>query len=109
MKKSYMSIFCSELYETFGRTVIESFACGRPVLSTNLGTMEEIIREGYNGIKFRSGDSHDLAQKAEWAWSNPDKIYEMGINARKEYEEKYTPERNHESLMGIYQKALAVV
>lgn len=31
---------------------------------------------------------------------------EMGKNARREYEDKYTPEKNYEMLMEIYQKAL---
>lgn len=109
MKKCYMSIFCSELYETFGRTVIESFSCGRAVIATDIGTMDEIIRGGYNGVKFQAGDSHDLAQKVQWAWLNPDRVYEMGKNARKEYEDKYTPEINYDILMRIYQKAFGMV
>jgi glycosyltransferase involved in cell wall biosynthesis len=32
---------------------------------------------------------------------------EMGREARREYEEKYTAERNYEMLMAIYEKAMA--
>jgi hypothetical protein len=30
----------------------------------------------------------------------------MRINARREYEEKYTPERNYKMLMAIYEQAI---
>jgi hypothetical protein len=31
---------------------------------------------------------------------------QMGQNARREYEEKYSAEKNYELLMGIYQRAM---
>jgi len=37
---------------------------------------------------------------------NEDACIEMGRNARREFESKYTAERNFEMLMGIYEKVL---
>jgi glycosyltransferase involved in cell wall biosynthesis len=42
-----------------------------------------------------------------WAESNPQAMLEMGKNARKEYEAKYTSERNFDQLMAIYAEAIA--
>ena len=33
-------------------------------------------------------------------------LREMGMNARKEYENKYTPEKNFQMIMDIYQEAV---
>ena len=93
-------------YENFGLVAIEAFACGVPVIASNVGVMAETIREGCTGLHFDSGSPKDLAAKVEWAWSHPIEMETMGRNARREYEEKYTPERNYEMLMNIYRSAM---
>lgn len=106
MKDARFLVFPSEWYETFGRVAIEAFACGKPVIASRLGSMEEIIEDGRTGLHFNPGDPEDLAAKVEWAWSNPERMKEMGKEARREYELKYTAERNYEILMEIYKKAI---
>ena len=68
--------------------------------------MAEIVSNGRTGLHFTSGDSEDLAAKAAWAWAHPNEMAAMGREARREYEQKYTPERNYEMLMNIYQSAI---
>jgi len=51
------------------------------------------------------GNAEDLAYKAEWAWSHPEAMREMGAEARREYETKYTAEKNYPLLMKIYEEA----
>jgi glycosyltransferase involved in cell wall biosynthesis len=106
IKKARFMIFPSELYEGFPMTIAESFACGVPVISSRLGSMEEIIEDGRNGLHFTPGDSNDLAAKIEWAWSHPQEMAKMGREARREYEAKYTAARNYEMLMDIYKLAI---
>lgn len=106
MKKAFVVLFSSEWYETFGRTIIESFACGKPVIVSNFGAATELVEEGRTGLKFRVGDANDLAAKVKWAWLHKREMAEMGHNARKEYELKYTADRNYQMLMDIYQAAI---
>jgi len=95
-------------YENFGLVAIEAFACGVPVIASNVGVMAETIRDGHTGLHFASESPTDLAAKVEWAWSHPNEMMAMGREARREYEEKYTPERNYEMLMNIYKSAMSV-
>lgn len=88
-------------------TIIQSFACGVPVIASRLGTMAEIVESGRTGLHFTAGDPQDLAAKVEWAWAHPREMQEMGRNARSEYETKYTAERNYEQLLKIYDRVLA--
>ena len=98
-------VFTSGWYESFGMTIAEAFACGTPVIASRLGVMEEIVADGRTGLHFNPGDPNDLAKKVEWAWTHPDEIRGMGNAARKEFELKYTAERNYPTLMEIYEQA----
>jgi glycosyltransferase involved in cell wall biosynthesis len=100
-------IFSSEWYETFGLTMVEAFACGVPVICSRVGAMREIVSDGRTGLHFNPGDADDLAAKVEWALSHPERMQEMGREARREYESKYTAEKNYPKLMDIYQHAIS--
>jgi glycosyltransferase involved in cell wall biosynthesis len=68
--------------------------------------MVEIVEHGKTGLLFRPGDAKDLAAKIQWAYEHPEEMQKMGVNARKEFEAKYTAEKNYQMLMEIYQKAI---
>jgi glycosyltransferase involved in cell wall biosynthesis len=106
MKGARYLVFPSEWYETFGLVAIEAFACGVPVIASRLGVMAEIVEEGRTGMLFNPRDSEDLADKVRWAVSHPDAMCHMGENARCVYAEKYTPEKNYQMLLDIYEKAI---
>ncbi|NQT06488.1 MAG: glycosyltransferase family 4 protein [Candidatus Omnitrophica bacterium] len=107
MKASRFLVFPSEWYECFPLVLIETFACGVPVIASRLGAMKEIITDNYNGILFTPGNTEKLAEKIAWAWKHEDAIKEMGRNARKEFELKYTGEKNYGLLINIYKQAIA--
>jgi glycosyltransferase involved in cell wall biosynthesis len=100
-------VFSSEWYENFPVTIAESFACRTPVIASRMGAMTEIVSDGRTGLLFSPGDPEDLARKVEWAWTHPDEVRNMGIEARKEYESKYTAEKNYPKLMEIYERAIS--
>ncbi len=106
MKDASMLIFPSEWYEGFGRSVIEAFATGLPVVTSNIGSPAELVGDGLTGLHFSAGDPADLAQKVRWACSHPGDLALMGRKARDEYELKYTAEVNYQMLMQIYQAAI---
>jgi len=106
MRKARFLIFSSEWYENFPMTIAESFANGVPVICSRLGAMQEIIEDGRTGLFFTAGDAADLAEKVEIAWNDPQRLRLMGKEARQEFENKYTAEKNYPLLMEIYQHAL---
>src|ERR1700691_5565501 len=87
--------------------MIEAFACGVPVICSRMGAMQEVVEDGRTGLHFNPGDSQDLAEKVEWALNHPERMHQMGKEARQEYERKYTAEKNYPRLMEIYQDAIA--
>lgn len=107
MGASAALVFPSIWYEGFPMTIVEAFSCGTPVIASSLGSMAEIVTDGVTGLHFAPGDAGDLAAKIGWAAEHPDEMRRMGENARREYEEKYTPERNYSMLMNIYESVIA--
>ncbi len=107
MRAARVLIFPSECYEGAPMTIIEAFACGLPVIASNLGSMAEMVEHQRTGLLFHPGDAADLASKVRWAFEHPEAVDRMRTEARREFEQKYTAQRNYEMLMAIYETAIA--
>jgi glycosyltransferase involved in cell wall biosynthesis len=99
-------ILPSEWYETFGRVAAEAFSRGTPVIASNIGAVAEVVENGRTGFHFRCGDARNLAETMERAAANPEMLARMRLEARREYEQKFTPERNFDLLMHAYHNAI---
>jgi len=106
MKLARFLVSPSQCYENFPMGIAEAFACGVPVICSRLGGMQEIVQDGRTGLHFSPGNAADLAEKALAAWSDPARASRMGEQARREYETKYTAEKNYPLLLKIYQQVL---
>ncbi len=106
MKKTKALIFPSVCYEGQPLTLLEVLSTGTPVIISDIGNLNEIITDKYNGLHFRTGDAEDLANKVKYFQENPNEIQSMYANARATYLAKYTPEKNYEMLIGIYEQVI---
>jgi glycosyltransferase involved in cell wall biosynthesis len=61
-------------YETFGQTLIESMACGCPVVSFNNSGQTDIINHKINGYLAKYKDADDLATGIEWVLENTERL-----------------------------------
>ena len=106
MRRAVCVLFPSVWYEGMPRTIIESFMMGTPVIASNIGAMATMIEDKRTGLHVSPGDSAGLAQAMAWAIGHPGEMAQMGFLARKEYEAKYSPRSNYETLIKIYQAAM---
>jgi glycosyltransferase involved in cell wall biosynthesis len=106
IKASAFVVFPSLCYESFGRTIVEAFACGKPVVGTRNGAAEELIEHGATGLHFAWNDPDDLATQVRWLWEHRADLLRMAGRARQEYLLRFTPARNYGSLMAIYDRAV---
>jgi len=102
IKRAKFCVLPSESYETFGHTILESFACGKPVIASRIGAIPELINDGENGYLFEPGNADDLVAKINLLISNHKQVLEMGKCARVTVEEKYKPEDHYQKLITIY-------
>lgn len=84
--------------EPFGLSVIESMACGTPVIAFNLGSMPELISDGYSGFLVSGTD------EAVDAIGKMDTIDRS--NCRKVVKEHFTTDRMVEDYITVYKRVL---
>jgi len=61
-----MLVLPSILYENCPMTILEAHYAGRPVVTSNVGGMAELIQDGVNGYTFRVGDAAHLAERLRY-------------------------------------------
>ena len=84
--------------EPFGLSVIESMACGTPVIAINRGSMPELIQDGKNGFLISSNDE---AIKAVARVKGIDRAF-----CRKTVEENFTIDIMVEKYIAVYERLL---
>ncbi len=106
MKKAIFSIHPSLMHETFGRTIIESYATGTPVIASKMGGFEELVEDGKTGILFYPPTQNNIAKAIKEALSHREKLREWGINGRNLFLKKFTKDIAYRKLMEIYDQVL---
>lgn len=106
--KARLLILPSECFETFGLVIPASFAFGTPAAVSKIGPLPSIVKDGVNGIVFEPGNPESLLREVRTAWETPGMLERLGVGARKDFENRYTAEKNYQILMRIYEKAMEV-
>jgi glycosyltransferase involved in cell wall biosynthesis len=101
-RKAAFTVVPSEWFENASMAVLESFACGKPVLATAIGGNPELVVEGETGSLFPAGDAEALVQGARRLWSDRGALERMGRGARRLIEERFNQQRRTEDLVRIY-------
>ncbi len=105
MRRAEFLIFPSEWYETMGRTIMEAFAVGTPVVASRIGPPSSMVVAGETGFHFAPANVAELREKVEWCSANLDRVRGLRAAARRAFETSYTGAANMELLLRVYQKA----
>ncbi len=104
IKGAKLVVFPSVNHESGPMIILEAFACGTPVLASDLASLHEFVKNGDNGFYFRTGDADDLAAKLKAVFTRPELLASMRQSARDSYLQNYTAEQNYALLMDIYRR-----
>lgn len=83
----------SQKFESFGLTAIEGMKYKKPVLSTNIGGLKEVIRDGYGGYLFDCDNVEGMAAKAIELLQSPALMKEQGNKGYDCFRTNFTIER----------------
>src|SRR5690606_9041240 len=104
LREAKALVFPSKWNEPFGRTAVEAFAAGVPVIAAKQGGLTELVDEGVNGMLFDPFAKNNLSESLVLFESKYTVSFRK--NARRTFERKFTREVNYQQLMGIYSQIL---
>jgi glycosyltransferase involved in cell wall biosynthesis len=100
------SIIPSKWFEVFGLTAIETFACGRPVIGSRIGGIQEIIDEGETGFLVPLESSEALSQAMMALIESPELAQHLGKQALKKARRVYAPSLHIARMLALYSNIL---
>ncbi|MFJ9775009.1 glycosyltransferase [Kitasatospora sp. NPDC101157] len=93
--------------EAFGLVVVEAMAAGVPVVAAGHGAFVELVEDGVTGLLHRPGEAASLASAIRRITAEPVCNREMGLAARRRYEQGFGPAVGLERLVEGYRSAIA--
>jgi glycosyltransferase involved in cell wall biosynthesis len=93
-------------YESFGMSLLEAMASGKPTVATNVGGIPYIVRNGITGLIVKYGDPDDLADAIKKLLGNRKLLNKMGVNGM-HIAQRYDWEEIVSQIEQLYEKVLS--
>jgi len=106
--QSRFTVLPSHAYETLGKTILESYARGKAVIASDLGSRRELVHQARTGLLYPMGDVEQLAASIRALGQDPDLAQEMGREGQELVRERYTPAAHCKALLDLYQRTIAM-
>jgi glycosyltransferase involved in cell wall biosynthesis len=107
MQQAVAVIAPSTWYEAAPLTIIEAYACGTPVIGSDLGGLATMIAHKRTGLHFPVGDHEALADRVMLMIRQPEPARGMARASRMEFESHYTVAQHHRATMALYRSVLS--
>ena len=104
--RAALLIFPSRWYEPFGRSIVEAYSKGTPVIAAETPPIRDMIVPGVTGMLYPPDDDTALAAAVQTATADPGELRTMRQSARRRYLDLYTEDANYAELMAILRSAV---
>ena len=95
------------IWENFPYGLLEAMSCGTSVVATHSGGFPELIEDGVSGFLVPVGDSEALAARIAELLAKPQLRDDIGRNARKRVEERFSVEQVLPTMVLAYEHAIS--
>lgn len=95
------SLIPSIWYDNLPNVALESFIHGKPVIASNIGSLPELVEDGYNGYLFEAKNEKDLIEKIKQL-DDDNLVKLMGKNSKKQLIDKFSKEKHYEKLIELF-------
>ncbi len=107
LRKATCLVLPSIWYENCPYSIIEAFAMGKPVISTQVGGIPELVKENVNGFLYDYDNIEELTKILNNILQNKEKAKKLGENAKLDAINRYSKEAYYNKIMQIYSKVLS--
>lgn len=105
VREARFVIIPSLWYDNLPNTALEAFQFGKPVLASRIGSLPELVTDGYNGYLFQPGDAADLREKI-LLLDAEERLGMLGRNAREQLALRFSPDAHYRALTALFQRAV---
>ena len=102
MNSASFLVIPSIWYEGFPMVILEAYSAGLPVLGSRIGSVGEVVIDKVTGLQYKPNDPIDFSEKVNFLIKNESLLTKLSENARKHYLDNFTPEKNYNELIHIY-------
>jgi glycosyltransferase involved in cell wall biosynthesis len=101
-------VYAGIWFEGFPNVITKAMAAGKPVVSSRIGSLPEIVTENETGLLFEPGNIDELVSRLEALYPDTDRCLALGARGRAKVEREYTPESVYPRLMKAYDRAAKI-
>jgi glycosyltransferase involved in cell wall biosynthesis len=106
ISEARFTVLPSHAYETLGKTILESYARGRAVVASDLGSRREFVRHGETGLLYPPGDVQQLAEVLRLLCDHPERADEMGRAGRDFVRSHHSPAAHYQAITALYERLM---
>ena len=92
----------TSIYEGLPLTPMEAFSVGKAVIATNIDGTKEVVEDEYNGLLVESKNPESIANGIQRVYQDSQLLKNLGKNARKTYETKFSLEIFRRKYLNYY-------
>lgn len=92
-------------YDNLPNTALEAFRYAKPVIASRIGSLPELVMDGYNGFLFHPGNVSELVKRI-MAMEDEILVARMGACSRRILDEKFSKEAHYHTLMDLFETLL---
>ncbi len=107
IRESRFTVLPSHAYETLGKTILESYALGRAVVASDLGSRREFVRDGETGLLYPVGNVEKLAAALRFLCERPECAQKMGRSGLEFVRDHHSPAAHYQSMTALYERLIA--
>jgi len=103
LRQARFSVLPAIWFENLPNSLLESLACGTPVIASDIGSLSRAITDGGNGLLFKAGDADSLADALARYLGDEPLQARLALGCRESALQDYAPSAHLSRLLRLFE------